>query len=180
MRKTYKEKYNTDPEFRRKHKERVKIWNVSKEGRKWKHANYIKHISTERGYLQDKWHAIKKGGRKKLPIEITREEFYQMWEDHKKKYGGWFCAYTGVPMTRERGVNETLPENAKHFNGKNSGKHIRSNMSVDRIDSDKGYTKDNMVFCTWEFNDRKGEVSLFDIQCILNIREEKKHEPGRN
>ena len=29
MGKTYKEKYNTDPEFRRKHKERVKIWNVS-------------------------------------------------------------------------------------------------------------------------------------------------------
>ena len=53
---------------------------------------------------------------------------------------------------------------------------IKSNMSIDRIDSSQGYTKDNIVFCTWDFNDRKGNISLEDIRCILNLLETRKHE----
>ena len=118
-----------------------------------------------------------RGSRKKLSVMITREKFFELWEQHKKRYGGWFCAYTGQPMTRLRSLNK-LKNFKSHISntGKQSGRQVRTNLSVDRIDSEKGYTKDNIVFCTWDFNDRKGNISLEDIRCILNLLESKKHE----
>ena len=95
----------------------------------------------------------------------------ELWEKHKKKYGGWICAYTGQIMTQTRSMNPV-----GSAQGKASGIKVKTNMSVDRLDSSKGYTKDNIVFCTWEFNDRKGNVSLEDIRCILNLMESKRDE----
>ena len=172
----YQFKYRTDSVWRNAERERLKKYNISAEGRKTKNANYRKRMATEKGYLADKWNSVKQGGRKKLPVKITKEEFFQLWEDHKKKYGGWFCAYTGKPMTKQRGGNPVMSvTGGEVLFGKNSSIKVKSNMSVDRIDSDKGYTKDNIVFCTWEFNDRKGEVSVRDIGHILDLIERRKN-----
>ena len=54
-----------------------------------------------------------RGSRKKLSVMITREKFFELWEQHKKRYGGWFCAYTGQPMTRLRSLNKL--KNFKRF-----------------------------------------------------------------
>jgi hypothetical protein len=35
-------------------------------------------------------------------LHFTREQFIQAWEDHKKKYGGMYCGYTGELMTHYR------------------------------------------------------------------------------
>ena len=79
-------------------------------------------------------------------------------------------------MTKQRGGNPVMSvTGGEVLFGKNSSIKVKSNMSVDRINSDKGYTKDNIVFCTWEFNDRKGEVSIRDIGHILDLIERQKN-----
>lgn len=151
-------KYKNDPVFREKEKQRNREYRRTEQGKKLKRAEYLRRINTENGYLNDKYNNIKKGGRKKFPIEITEKEFLQLWEDHKIKYGGWVCAYTGLYMTRIRGKG---------------GVRIPSNLSVDRLNSNKGYTKDNIVFCRWDVNDRKGAVTIEDIKNILKVYNEK-------
>ena len=42
-----------------------------------------------------------------------------------------------------------------------SGRH--NTLSVDRIDSSKGYTKDNVCLTTWRVNNCKQDLSLFDF-----------------
>ena len=171
----YREKYKNDPVFREHSLKRHREYNKSHHGRKVKRAVYDKYMQTENGYLTDKWNAISKKAwdkrRKPIAVEINKEEFLELWEKHKKKYGGWICAYTGQIMTQTRSMNPAGPAQ-----GKASGIKVKTNMSVDRLDSSKGYTKDNIVFCTWEFNDRKGNISLEDIRCILNLMESKKDE----
>lgn len=151
-------KYNNDPVYREKERQRQRDYAQTEQGKKVKRKSYLRNINTEKGYLSDKYNHTKKGGRKKFPIEITKEEFLQLWEEHKIKYGGWVCAYTGLYMTRIRGKGQLM---------------VPSNMSVDRLDSNKGYTKDNIVFCRWDINDRKGAVTIEDIKNILRVYNEK-------
>jgi hypothetical protein len=35
-------------------------------------------------------------------LHFTKEQFIQAWEDHKKKYGGMYCGYSGEAMTHMR------------------------------------------------------------------------------
>ncbi len=49
------------------------------------------------------------------------------------------CHYTGVPLTKQR--------------------HSYYTVSLDRLDSEKGYTKDNVVFCCEFINRMKQELS---------------------
>tara|TARA_R100000005_G_C5000965_1_gene207971 strand:+ start:1708 stop:2298 length:591 start_codon:yes stop_codon:yes gene_type:complete len=151
-------KYNNDPVYREKERQRNKEYRQTEQGKKVKRKSYLRNINTEKGYLSDKYNHIKKGGRKKFPVEISKEDFLQLWEEHKIKYGGWVCAYTGLYMTRIRGKGQLM---------------VPSNMSVDRLDSNKGYTKDNIVFCRWDINDRKGAVTIEDIKNILRVYNEK-------
>tara|TARA_R100001530_G_scaffold75118_1_gene52812 strand:- start:27 stop:542 length:516 start_codon:yes stop_codon:yes gene_type:complete len=151
----YQHRYNTDPKFKAKERARCNTYAQSEQGRKIKFEWYKQSRNTEKGYLDDKWNSIKKGGRKKLPVEFTKKEFLQKWEEHKIKYGGWICGYTGLPMTKIRGTGK--------------GKPTPSNMSADRIDSSRGYTKDNMIFCRWDFNNRKGDMTIEDMKNVLKV-----------
>jgi len=63
------------------------------------------------------------------------------------------CAYTKQPMT--------LFQN-------NDGVPIKTNVSIDRIDSSKGYTFDNIILCRTEVNISKGEWSRNDY--LMNCR----------
>ena len=44
---------------------------------------------------------------------------------------------------------------------------------MDRIDPNLPYQEDNIVFCSWEFNDKKGAVSPEDCKKILKVHEER-------
>jgi hypothetical protein len=48
-----------------------------------------------------------------------------------------------------------------------------SNLSVDRMDNDKPYTKENIAFCTTAFNRKKGELTLELVKKILNVFKKK-------
>jgi hypothetical protein len=46
---------------------------------------------------------------------------------------------------------------------------------MDRLDASKPYNEENIVFCTWEFNERKGAVTIDDCYKILDIYERRKY-----
>ena len=132
----------------------------------------IKYLSTESGFLICKWNDIKKRVYKKEKVEkangdyrksagsrkcerlehtLTKEEFLQAWEEHKVKYG-WNCYYTGKPMKIGR---KLAVKGAKKRHSTPPDL-----LSIDRFDSNLGYTKDNIVFCRWDANDMKGSITI--------------------
>ena len=155
----YKHRYNTDPVFKASQRARGLKYGRSEQGKRIKFEWYKKSCNTEKGYLSDKWNSVKQGGRRKLPVEFTKEEFLNKWEQHKEKYGGWICGYTGLPMTKIRGKR---------------GKPTPSNMSADHIDPTKGNTLDNIIFCRWDFNNRKGDMTIEDMKNVLRVADEMK------
>ena len=132
----------------------------------------IKYLNTESGFIISKWNDIKKrvnkknkmkesdgdyrksaGSKKiaKLEHTLTKEEFLQAWEEHKIKYG-WNCYYTGKPMKIGR---KLAVKGAKKRHSTPPDL-----LSIDRFDSNLGYTKDNIVFCRWDANDMKGSITI--------------------
>ena len=89
-------------------------------------------------------------------VDFTKEEFFEMWKEYKKKHG-MFCFYTGIPL-----------------NFIKSSEHIRGNqVSVDRIDNNIGYTKNNIIFCSAKANFMKASVTIDMCRKILALYEER-------
>lgn len=91
-----------------------------------------------------------------VPI-ITLEDFLWLWDEHVRKYGV-NCYYTGVPLTFYD------PDNLR----------ADTLCTIDRFDSEKGYTIDNIVFCCWDFNKRKNNISVQDCIKILKRHHERR------
>ena len=140
------------------------------ERRERKRQIQIKYLNTEAGFIVMKYCDLAKTARRrekngKAGIEVfSQEEFFKAWDEHKAKYGR-HCAYTGEPILLKRRL-------AKHINGKYN-KAPPNLLSVDRLDPEKGYTKDNVVFCSWAVNDRKNAVTIKDCYRIIEIYEER-------
>ena len=84
----FKKRYDSDPKFKEYNRKRYKIYSQSEHGRKVKRSNYDKYMETEHGYMTDKWNSIKgrsrkynKKGRTALPVEITKEEFFEVLDE---------------------------------------------------------------------------------------------------
>ena len=89
-------------------------------------------------------------------VDFTREEFFEMWKEYKKKYG-MFCFYTGIPL-----------------NFIKSSEHIRGNqVSVDRLDNSRGYSRDNIIFCSSKANFMKASVTINMCSKILALYKER-------
>ena len=80
--------------------------------------------------------------RKKIDCKISKEQFLELYEEHKKlmqkkhvKSDGRLCRYCENRLTFMPGFK-------------------RTNVSVDRLDSDKGYEYGNIVFSCGECNDK--------------------------
>ena len=121
-----------------------------------------KYYSTEEGFMKKLFLSINDRKNAKTrrsmcyPVDFTKEEFLELWQEYKKKYG-MFCFYTGVPL-----------------NFIKSSDFIRGNqVSVDRIDNSKGYSKDNIIFCSSKANLLKGSVSIDMCHKILALYEER-------
>lgn len=81
------------------------------------------------------WNSAKSRCKKEgIPFSITTEDIVKQY---RKQNGE--CYYSGQPMS-PIAKSPTL-------------------MSIDRIDSTLGYTKDNIVLCCWQVNDMKNNYS---------------------
>jgi len=98
-------------------------------------------------FIQKKGRARRKG----VQFSLSFECFKQLWEEQAGKDG-----YTGQQMAFEFGQGR-------------SG----ATVSLDRIDNEKGYTPDNVKFCSLAINGKKGDqpVDQFVRQLTLNFPE---------
>jgi hypothetical protein len=105
-------------------------------GRKCWRCTYEKCVGTREGALRRRFtmkrcHARRKG----IPFTLTFEGFKELYDSQAGKDG-----YTGQQMAFDFG-------------------HGRSGatVSLDRIDNEKGYTPDNVVFCRLDTNAKKSD-----------------------
>lgn len=144
------------------------------ECKKCKKQRDIQYTNTEIGYLTVCYNTINnrhknhryKGlsEKEKEPHKccLTKIEFIELWEEHKKKFG-YNCRLTGVKMVLQRAQDSKK----RRFMGYSNA------MSVDRLDSTKGYTKENIIFVTNEANKIKGAVTKDICIKVLELYKEK-------
>ena len=121
-------------------------------GKKYKDGNKIKvkeaqtkYLMTEVGYFRDMWASVRKSTHGNEFKNF--EEFFNCWIEQQKIYGTK-CPYTGIEMTRIRGLNKGTKRKKSNFN-----------ISKDRILCSKPYSKQNIMFVCWAVNDIKGNVT---------------------
>ena len=131
-------------------------------------VNHNRYINSERGYINETINGIfarcnKNDSRKKWKPECTKQDIYDELmlyiQDH-----GRHCEYCKEPWTYRRPLT-----NKKNSDGRKQNFRIETNFSVDRLDSEKTYTPDNLVFCCIGCNNRKNQVRLSDITNILRV-----------
>jgi len=165
---------SNDPSIKEKVKVSNKKWydknfvpgvrKLTKEQKKRKRLTVIKFRKTLRGFFIGLYNSKISSLRKKEKLQeihkdvpmITIEDLLWLWGEHVRTYGV-NCYYTGVPLTFYDPDNLRAP----------------TLCTIDRFDSEKGYTVDNVVFCSWAFNNRKAGVSVADCKLILQKHEER-------
>ena len=126
-----------------------------------------KYNNTEKGYLHQKYNQMKKtrhGGMKKARL-LTLEELFTAFEKHKKTYGGMKSAWgPGVDnLEQHLPITIFLPNNPNK-----KAKRIGSNLSIDRLNNNIGYTVQNIIFIRSDENSRKRDTTYED--CLIQIR----------
>lgn len=119
----------------------------------WKRRNTVP------GYIRDMFNRAKyKAGLRNIHWDIESwEVLFEMFQEHVKRYG-MTCPYSGEQMViyryGKKGINP-------------------QNVSLDRLDNTKGYTKQNCVFTTVDMNLRKAAVTIDDCKNILRVYNER-------
>lgn len=80
---------------------------------------------------------------KNMKFDLTPEFLMDLWNVQDGK-----CFYSGLEMTYDRNDLYTV--------------------SVDRVDSNKGYTQDNVVLCCWSVNSMKNSYSTDEFLFLCN------------
>ena len=111
-----------------------------------------KYYNSERGFFMDMWHSIKKSGKHNSFKDF--DDFFDHWEDQKKAWG-FTCPATGVEMTMIRSTR--------------SGKKCPTNISRDRILPHMGYSRKNLIFTSWQYNNNKSAFSPEQAASFLRI-----------
>jgi len=142
--------------------------------RKWKQQNKERttQINTASHYKrcsEDVTHYIKylvKYSRKRRPDthSLTHEDVVALWSAQNGR-----CALTGIPMTHEVKSN--------------GGKPLHTNISIDRLDTDKGYSPDNVRLVCWIANvmrrDLTTEAFVGWCRLIVTHNDERNHHAPR-
>jgi hypothetical protein len=150
---------------REKINKRQRIYGVQyrKDNRQIILARQKMYYNTERGFMVSLWSSINTSSRKHKRINKFKDfdEFYNHWLEQKSRYG-MKCPATGVEMTIIRGASKP----GEH-------KRIMTNISTDRILSTGGYSPENLIFTTWEYNMAKNNITPNMAQAFLKIVKER-------
>ena len=139
--------------------ERTQQWNLK--NNEYKIKKNHEYRSSERGYFKDMFLSVRKS---KHGCEFkTYEEFFNCWVEQQKTYGKK-CPYLNVEMTTKRGI--------QNFYGRKS-KTCPTNISRDRIDSTKPYSKQNLMFVSWKANNMKNNISPLVAKRFLGFWKER-------
>ena len=157
--------------YAKKHRSTLRILNFNscciscdlERCKKWKEKNKLKkkqgdhtYKNSERGYFMELFQSVKNSTH---GCEFnTYDEFFNCWKEQEKIYG-MKCPYTGIEMTRIRGIN--------------SGKKTFTNISKDRILSSRAYSKQNLMFICWGINSSKGNISPKTAKRYLELVKER-------
>ena len=116
----------------------------------------IKYQQTENGYFGQMFSSMKKSIYYDSTEFPDAESLVKHWHKQKEIYGTK-CPATGVEMTMIKG----------------RGKPTLTNISKDRIICSKNYTKQNLIFTSWKFNNDKNATTPKMAKFILKITKER-------
>lgn len=139
---------------KKRREEKLKLYKKDPSVRERNNKKEAERRDTRHGRILALYHTMGKRNRKWLkekdprfiPNIITRDAFFKMVDDYEKKYGA-VCFYERIPYTYK----------AKEPN----------TMSIERFDSSLGYTKSNIVFSGWDFNNRKNNFTTADCFIVV-------------
>jgi len=149
-----RDRYWADPE---KANERSKKW--KKNNKEKIRSTSLKYQNSEDGYFMDMWNGIKTS--KHGHNFKNYEDFFQCWLDQKAIHGR-ICPATGVEMTIIRGISE-----------KTGGKKTQTNISRDRVLCSRKYSRQNLIFTTWKYNNSKHSITPKAAKAYLRIVRER-------
>ena len=126
-----------------------------------------KYKTSERGYVLEVINGVmlrhrKNNNRIKWVPECTKQDIYDELILYIQDYGR-NCEYCKQPWTYIRKMG-TRGEGYKK-----RGPSILTNFSIDRLDAEKTYSINNIVFCCGGCNNRKNQVRLSDITNIQRV-----------
>jgi hypothetical protein len=116
-------------------------------------AQTLKRKQTARGHLTirrlllERWHAIKDRVKKqKITLDFQYDFLLELWEKQNGK-----CAISGIDMTYKMGFGRTP-----------------TNVSVDRINSNIGYDKNNIQLVCMAVNQMKNDLDINQLLFFCN------------
>ena len=139
---------------------------------------YHKEIqNTEIGFLRKKYDDIKSRCRlENRKCYFTVDEFLTSFEKHKSIYGMKSAWGPGVDHLEQHLPITTIHEGKGQIGQKGAAKgskRITSNLSTDRLDSNRDYTLQNLMFIRFDENARKSSSSYEDCKIHIRLHEER-------
>ena len=137
----------------------------------------MKRGNTEIGFLKKRYSNIKDRCKKEnRKCYFTLDQFLAAFEKHKSIYGMKSAWGPGVdhleqhlPITR---THEGNGQRGKKGVAKGT-KRIASNLSPDRLDSNRDYTLQNLIFIRSDENARKKDTTYEDCKIQMRLHEER-------
>ena len=130
---------------------------------KWREKNKTnkkiadtKYFETEKGFFSQMFGTLKRSVHYDPTEFPDTDSLIQHWH-RQKEIHGTKCPATGVELTMIKG----------------KGRPTLTNISKDRILCFKNYTKQNLIFTTWKFNNDKNATTPEMARTILRITKER-------
>ena len=136
-----------------------------------------KHLETEKGYLKKRYRDLKRTDKWRRPLTsikcyFTFDELCAAFEKHKSIYG-MRSAWGPGPDHLDQHLPITITTKGDSSWKRRKGKRTPSNLSIDRLDSSKDYTIQNIIFIRGDENARKKDTSYEDCKIQIRLHEEK-------
>jgi len=138
-----------------------------------------KRRNTERGYLKMRYDSLKSEQRKsKSGAEcfFTFDEFLAAFEKHKSIYGMKSAWGPGPDHLEEHLPMKMIQEGKGQLGKRGPIKGLKptvSNLSVDRLDTNRDYTLQNIIFIRYDENVRKKNTTYEDCKIQIKLHEQR-------
>ena len=149
----------------------------SKDGKRWmcKVCDKIyrtAYRNTDEGYLNCLYQEMTRTDRPKKKCHFTFEELCREFKKHKGTHGMKSAWGPGIEHLDQH-LPITISAKGDDAWSRGEGKRTASNLSVDRLDSNRDYTLQNIIFIRNDENTRKHSSSYEDCKIQIRLYEER-------